>query len=527
MRRTLFHSGRVLTQVNGLTADSMAVEKNQIVAIGTNLHNDPRFRSYAHFDLKGKTIIPGLVDAHAHVWYWALTLGRVSLHGCTSIEVCLKQITAFARNLPKGAWVVGTGYAPDSFSQRIEPDRYMLDKAASGRPAFIYSKDEHTAWVNSKALELAGISSRTTDPNGGRIERLTNGEPSGLLREGPAFMLVYRLVAKPSDREMNRWWASARDRAWRRGVTGVHSFDGPDAFGFLERLAERKQLGLRLNMYPRVECLGDLEKAKVSYGQGTPFFRLAGIKIFADGALGSQTALCFHKYRGSKNNIGIEVTTNSELQRQVRRAARLGFPCAIHAIGDKAVANVLDVLQTAPQLPPGRRHRIEHVQLIRRTDIARFKKLGVVASMQPSHCAADVQMVQKYWAGQAKNAYLFRSLAEAGIPQAFGSDCPIEPLDPLAGMAAAVRRVPRNSRAQFFPKESLTAAAALYGFTVGPAIASGEEDSRGYLLPGYPADFVILPSDPTTVPATRLYDMPVLATVLDGEPVFADASLSL
>jgi hypothetical protein len=527
MRKTLFMNGRILTQCHGLTADSMAVNRHQIEAVGIGLQHDPQFKSFFKFDLKGKTIIPGLVDAHTHLYFWAQSLGRVTLQGCDSIESCLKRIKKYADQLPLNGWVIGEGYSPDAFRKRTSPDRYMLDRVTGGRPAFMFSKDEHTAWVNSAALNFAGITKDTSDPIGGRIERDLSGEPSGLLREGPAFQLVYRLIPQSGEREMRRLWQQAVALVRQRGVTGVHSVDSPEGFSFMEKLAEHRKLGLRINYYPRIEYIADLEKARIRYGQGDNFLRIAGIKIFVDGSLGSQTALCFHRYTGSKTNYGVEVTSKELLAKQVRRAARLGFPCAIHAIGDRAVSNVLDVLQSAPKLPPGRRHRIEHVQLIRRTDIARFKKLGVVASMQPSHCASDVTMIRRYWPDQARNAYLFKSICDTGVTMAFGSDCPIEPLDPLAGMAAAVRRVPKGSRQRFFPSESLDAARALFAFTAGPAFAAGEENSRGYLLPGYPVDFVILPEDPTQIPPDRLYDLPVLATVLDGEPVFADSSLHL
>ncbi|MBI5266905.1 MAG: amidohydrolase [candidate division Zixibacteria bacterium] len=527
MRKTLLYGGPVLTQVNGLVANAIAIDRNRIVAVGWDLQHAPAYKSFAKFNLRGKCLIPGLVDAHAHLYYWALTLGRVDLHGCASMDQCLKRIAAFAATLPKSEWVVGTGYQPNDFKKQIEPDRYMLDRVTGGRPAFIFSKDEHTAWVNTRTLERAGITRRTPDPAGGRIERLPNGDPSGLLREGPAFASVYRMIPVKTFTQTSRLWRRALDLAWKKGVTGVHSFDGPDAFSFFERLTEQNKLGLRINVYPRVEHIHELEQARVQYGQGTDFLRLAGIKIFADGSLGSRTALCFDPYKGTKGNYGIETTTKKEMTAQVKRAARLGFPCAIHAIGDLAVSNVLDVLQAAPKLPSKRRHRIEHVQLIRRRDIARFKRLGVVASMQPSHCAADVAMVRKYWGARGRDAYLFSSLHSAGVPLTFGSDCPIEPLDPLAGIAAAARRVPRNSRDHFYPKESLIANHSLFAFTAGVAFASGEEDSRGYLLPGYPADFVILPADPASVPPGRLYDMKVLATVIDGVTVYADSSIRL
>lgn len=527
MRKTLFHSGTILSQCPGLVADSIAVDRNTIVAVGVGLQNDPQFRAYLKFNLRGKTVIPGLVDAHTHFYFWAQSLNRISLQSCESIESCLAQIKKYAKSIPVGQWVVGEGYTPENFNRRIQPTREMLDSVTGGRPAFIFSKDEHSAWVNSRALDLAKITATTPEPDGGVIVRDTQGNPTGILREGPAFQLVYPLIPSSSEKEMRTLWNRAIAHAWKKGVTGVHSFDSPEGFGFMEKLSERNKLGLRVNYYPRIEHIASVERAGIRYGTGNGWLRVAGIKIFMDGALGSHTALCFHKYAGSKSNYGVEVTTKVDLATQVRRAARLGLPCAVHAIGDKAVSNLLDVLQTAPKLSYPRRHRIEHIQLIRRKDILRMKKLGVVASMQPSHCASDVAMIRRYWPDQASNAYLFNSIGSAGIPLAFGSDVPIEPLDPLAGIAAAVRRVKQNSRDKFFPAESLSASSALRAFTVGPAIAAAQEDCRGYLLPGYPADFVILAKDPTKIPASQLYDLRVLATVIDGNQVYSSGSIQM
>ena len=208
-------------------------------------------------------------------------------------------------------------------------------------------------------------------------------------------------------------------------------------------------------------------------------------------------------------------------------AARLGLPCAIHAIGDRAVATVLDGLEDARKLDFNARHRIEHLQLIRRKDIARLKRLDLVASMQPSHCPSDIKMMRKYWGARAANAFVFRTLLDKGVPLAFGSDAPIEPLDPIGGIAAAVRRASGASRDIFYSHERITAREALYGFTAGAAYAVGQEHCRGYLLPGYPADYAILSQDICSVPATRIAATEVLATILDGKVKYCHDSVKL
>ncbi len=519
-------NARIYTQAEGLVVNSMAVCGNRIVAVGNNLDHDPDFRGYSRIDLKEKTVIPGLVDAHTHFHSFALSLGQLDLEGVDSFDKCLARIKRFAADLGKNEWVTGQGYSLDRMNMKAEPDRYLLDRVTGGRPAVIYSKDTHTAWINSRALEIAGITSDTPDPEGGEIVRSEDGSPSGILKEKAAWM-VSEHIPRPTKRAVDRYYSRALDYAYRKGVTGVHSVDSPEAFVYFSDRAEKDKLGLRIDYYMTAEKLPELLENRVYYGTGTEFFRLAGIKIFADGALGSRSALCFHKYAGSKDNYGVEVTPTKKMKKLIKDAARLGLPCAIHAIGDKAAGNVLDALESAPPLDFGARHRIEHLQLIRRKDIPRVKRLHVVASMQPSHCPSDIAMIRRHWGRRGANAFVFRTLIDSGVDLAFGSDCPIEPLDPLAGIAAAVRRALPGKRDIFYPEQRITPAEALYRFTVGPAIASGQQHRRGYLLPGYMADFVILSEDPLKIAPGRIYDIEVLATFLNGRVKYSHSALNL
>ncbi len=524
--KTLLYNAVIYTQAHGIVVDSMAIYKNRIAAVGNNLEHDPDFKSYAKVNLKQRTVVPGFVDSHTHFYFMAKALGRVDVDGVDTIDRCLAKIRTFAESRKKSQWVSGSGYSPDRFKVRTEPDRYMLDRVTGGRPAFLFSKDQHTAWVNSRALEMAGITSRTPDPPGGKIDRLSNGEPSGIIRE-TAYQKVYNMIPPPSRAEVNRLYRRALEIAYRQGVTGVHSFDGPEGFVYFSELAERDRVGLRVNYYFPVAMLPQLERSRTLYGTGTDFFRLAGIKVFADGSLGSQSAYCFNKYIGSKDNYGLEVTPGRELVRILKTAAKLGFPCAVHAIGDRAVANVLDAMEKAPPPPLGARHRIEHLQLVRRKDLARLKRMGVVASMQPSHCPSDTYLGRKYWGTRGVNSFVFRSLIDRKIRLTFGSDAPIEPLNPIHGIAAAVRRARQGSRDVFYPDQRITAAEALYYFTVGPAVATGQEHCRGYLLPGYPADFAVLSEDITKIAPSKIYGTEVLATVLDGRLKYAHSSVRL
>lgn len=499
----------------GVTVDSMAVAGNRIVAVGNRLDRDPDFASYARVDLKKLIVVPGFVDAHTHFGYWSLLLGHVSLDGARSLKECLARIEKHAASLPKKSWIIGIGYSPDRFEKREVGDRFVLDAVTHNRPAFVFNKDMHSAWVNSRAIEISGLTARTKLDGDGEIDCLPDGRPSGILREMAAYSPVLAHVPPPTRAQMTRCHAQGLEIAYRRGVTGVHSFDGPEQFLFFSDLAQRGKLGLRINYYPRQEYIGDLEKTNTRYGTGDEFLRVAGVKIFADGALGSQTAYCYNKYLGSKNNYGMPTATVSDMVRTIKRAAKLGFPCAVHAIGDRAVNNVLEAFEKTKPLPHAR-HRIEHLQLVRRRDLERVKRLNIVASVQPSHCPSDIPLVRAYWGSRSKNAYAYRSVIDKGIDVALGSDVPVEELDPINGIAAAVRRAKQGSRDVLHPEQRITAYEALYGFTVGSAIACGQPHCRGYLLPGYPADFVVLSQDITRIAPMRIYDTEVVATVLDG-----------
>ena len=507
-------------------ADSLAVSRGRVVAVGNRLEHDPDFKSYERHDLKGKTVIPGFVDAHTHFVYFANSLGKIKLNDCKSVDACLKTVKRHASRMSGKDWIIGDGLTIEQFRPRREPTRYDLDKVTGHRPAFILTKDHHLAWVNSAALKAAGITKRTPDPKGGMIECDADGHPTGIIRETPSFDLVLKHLKRPSKRQLDQAYEKALQHAYSQGVTGIHSFDYElEALQYL--IARRNKTGLRINIYPEARNMPALRKSEIDDLRDNEWFRIAGIKIYSDGALGSQTALCFNQYQGSKRNRGIEVTSVPLMTKHIKQAARLGLPCAIHAIGDQAVDNVLTAMEKAASPTKVGRHRIEHLQLVRRKDLARVRKLGVVASMQPSHCPSDMDMIHKYWGGRGKNAFVFRTVIDQGIDYAFGSDCPIEPLNPIAGIAAAVRRARRGKRDVFYPEQRITATEALYGFTVGSAIASGEFDRRGRLLPGFPADFAVLSQDPTRIAPARIYETEVLATVLDGQVKYCRRPLNL
>jgi len=520
-RAEVFYNAKIYTEGGECQVfDSMAIAGRTVLAVGNNLQNDTDFCRCKKTDLKGRTVLPGFTDSHTHFHFIAKSLNSVKLDGVRSLDEVLGRIRKHAAGLKRNEWLTGEGFSPDRWGKFIMPDRYMLDKITGGHPAAIYSKDQHMMWVNSQALKLAGIDSNTSDPPGGSIERLDDGEPSGILMEIPGYYPVIRMIKTPAAAKMKRLYEKALQLAYSQGVTGIHSFDENDALPFYLEMSERGKLGLRINYYPRPSLLPELKKRKIGYGYGNDYLIISGIKMFADGSLGSHTAFCFNKYKGTKSSYGIEVTLKKEMLATIREASELGMPCAIHAIGDRAIANVLDCYEKAPRLKKGVFHRIEHLQMIRRSDIGRVKKLGVVASMQPSHCPSDIGLIEKYWGHRGRNCYLFNTLLRHDIPLIFGSDAPIETLNPLAGIGAAVNRTAPWRKKAFYPEERISVAEAVAGFTSRPAVAGGRAYDLGRLLPGYKADFIILSDNIYKVPRTRIGDVEIMATFFDGRPVY-------
>jgi predicted amidohydrolase YtcJ len=502
----------------------LAITGGVISEIGFDVSQIKRnYPGHKKINLRGKAVIPGLVDAHTHFYFWAKTFHSVHLDGIKSYDEALGMIKSYASKIPSGEWIIGDGWSADRWDEYHLPTAKELDAVSGDHPAGLFSKDQHTIWVNSKALKMAGIDKNFPDPPGGKIDRdpITK-EPLGILRETPAYFPVYKLMNRAVPEQILRSWKAASKIAYSRGVTGFHSMDGPEGYDFFEELNNQNKLGFRVHYYFPVKMLDELINLGIYSELGDDKLRIGGVKIFVDGALGSQTALMKRPYLGSKNNTGLEVTKINELKKQVVKAAQNNLACAIHAIGDRAVSNVISAFEKVEN--KNLRHRIEHLQLISRGDIGRLKKTGAIASMQPSHCPSDRQLVADYWGKRGSGAYIFKTLLKRNIPLAFGSDCPIEPLDPLAGISSAVNRTGFGERGgRFYPEESISVSSAVHGFTTGPAYASGRESFSGKIAPGFQADLVILEDDIYKMPKSKIYQAAVGATIFDGKVVYQNS----
>ena len=453
-------------------------------------------------DLRGRCVVPGFTDSHVHFPTWSLGRRDLSLDGVASLAQALELVSG---SEPQGEWIRGQGWRDASWE--APPTKDALDEVTGERPAALWAKDLHSLWLNSAALGLAG---GDLDVEGGVVERDEQGEPTGVLREEAAWRFRERFPAVPEEEWLDVTRAGVK-LAHSRGVTAVHDKDGwvgaPEIF---QRLKERDGLTLRVWQSLPYAKLPELESLGLRSRLGDDFLRLGYLKVFMDGTLGSQTAWML-------DGSGVRITSGEELADIAARAARAGWPLAVHAIGDRANREALAAFDATRNEwhSRGLRPRVEHAQCLAREDLPRFAELGVACSVQFSHAPSDRDLAERFWPDQLEGAYAFRSLLESGAVLANGSDAPIEELDPLAGIRAAVRRT-IDDRPGWRMQEALTAEQALHATTVAPAWLAGDERTRGKLVPGYLADLVVLSRDPVECPPDELGSVEVVATMVGG-----------
>ncbi len=521
-------NGRVYTQEHASPrGQAVGVVGNRIAAVGSNeAALDVVGASADRIDLHGRTVIPGFVDAHFHLLAYCLSRERLQLEGAETLESALGLVGQAAVAAPPRAWVVGRGWDRNLWPGAAFPSRHDLDRVARGRPVFLLSRDAHAVWVNTAALELAGLGRDTPDPPGGRILREPNGTPSGILLE-EAGRPLRELADQPSLEASVASLHEGQDALLRVGVTAVHSFEGARAFEALQVLDSRGELRLRVFAGLPSHVLAAASRIGLRTGFGSQRLRVGLLKLFADGALGSGTAAMLAPYTDSAetNDRGIARLELEELIGLMREAREAGIGVAIHAIGDAAVRSVLDAAETVRSEEPGRQQilRIEHAQLVDPDDLGRFGRLDVVASMQPLHVTSDMRIADRRWGSRCRTAYPWRSVLEAGARLAFGTDCPVEPPDPFRGVhAAATRQLPDGDPpGGWHPEQRLTVPEAVRAYTLGSADAAGLAHEHGSVATGKLADLLVLSADPYAIPPEELFGISVEMTIFDGQVVYA------
>jgi predicted amidohydrolase YtcJ len=527
----LLVNGRVYTlDAQCPRASALAIAGERILAVGGDALTGPGhpLRDLLApggevLDLGGRCVLPGLADSHIHFTWYALSRRALDLGGATTLDEVLALVAERARETTPGEWILGLRWDQERWPERRFPTAADLDRAAPEHPVMLRAKSGHASVANSLALRLAGITAGTPDPPGGRIGRDAEGRPDGMFFEDSAMGLIADLVPRPGPEETDSALREAFPSAWRVGLTAIHDMDRPPAFAACQRLHARQELGLRVVKYLPADALDCALEVGLRAGLGDEWLRVGGIKVFADGALGPRTAAMLAPYEGEPGNVGVVTTDEGTLRALARKAIAGGLPLAVHAIGDRANRIVLDAL--AEIGTGGLRHRIEHVQLLHPDDMGRLARLGVVASMQPIHATQDCEMADRYWGDRCATGYAWRSLLEAGTALAFGSDCPVEDLNPFLGIHAAVTRRRIDSfpgPEGWYPEQRLTVEEAVRAYTLGAAYAAGLEDRLGSLAPGKLADLVVLGRDIFTCDPMAIAGAQVVATMIGGRFVYGE-----
>jgi predicted amidohydrolase YtcJ len=498
MNATIIQSNILTLDERLERADAALVVAGTIQAVGTCENLSALAPGATMLDLRDRWITPGLTDAHIHLVGYGFSLRSINLEGTTSSAEAVLRVAARLAEFRGIPWVTGRGFNVNLWSDAAYPSATKLDAIAPDQPMALRSRDGHSLWVNSRALELAGIHAGTSDPAGGVIVRDERGNPTGTLLEN-AMDFVKRVLPTPTLEESVAAGKLGAEQMRAYGFTAVHTMAlEPNQYLLAKHeLEARGELPLRVWACVPHADLEHLEALGLRGGMGNRV-RLGGVKFFADGALGSRTALMFESYLGFPGECGVAVDTAATVFERGARALALGFSPVIHAIGDRANSEMLTVLERLAPLARqrGLRLRLEHAQHLARRDVERFGSLGIVASVQPIHLSGDTAMVDTLLgATRAATTYAFRRLLETGATLALGSDAPVATPDPVLGFEAAVKRLGVNGE-PWHESEALTRLETLRGYTVGAALAAGWDGWYGRVAPGCTADFTVWDGNP-------------------------------
>lgn len=545
MTDLLLFNGKLWTQDARFPhASAVAMQAGRILAVGSDAEilalAGPRTKI---IDLAGRRVLPGLTDAHFHFQGWAMARRNLQLAGLRSLQEVQEALGRAVQAAPPAGsqWIRGQGWNETDWSEPRLLTRHDLDAVAPNHPVILWRSDLHLATVNTLALHLAGITAETPDPPAGVIDRDAAGQPTGVLRD-QGMELVDAVLPQPDEAEIDAAMRDAIAEAHRLGLTGVHDFrigdaaESRGAFHAWQRLHAAGELSLRVWMMFDGTLLGEASALGLRSGFGDDRLRIGGAKYFADGSLGARTAWMLEPY--NDGGSGLPVVPMAELASAIERGAAAGLPVGVHAIGDRAIRELLDVFsEVLPKLTIDNYqwtignsplpHRIEHVQHSHPDDLRRLGSLGLVASVQPIHLVDDMALVERAVGERGRWAYAFRTLLDGGAVLALGSDCPVASPNPFWGIHAAVTRQRRDGTpaSGWYPEERLSVAEAVAGYTLGPAIASGQLGRLGSITPGKLADLVVLERDIFAVPPAEIAGIRPVLTIFDGAVVYSNGEL--
>ena len=526
-RKTVFFNGNIYTHGGKNKFEALAVEDGVITELGSDTDLRPLARrGYTLINLSGSCVIPGMIDSHLHMLSLGNRFSRVNLDNVNSLDEVPRLLKKTASKLGKGQWLRGRGWNKNLWGETF-PDKSMLDDITDN-PIALNSKDGHLIWVNSAALKICGITRRTADPPGGIIIRDSSGEPTGILQENAVNLITDKIPPQPFY-EKTQAILAAQQHLLKFGIIGVGDCDtDPTLISGYKELEKDGKLRLRVFKMIDPDFIDRAEKYHLRSGLGSEHFRTGCLKLFADGALGSQTAHMFKPFIRSAGNAGIETLPSTRIEEYILKAREIGISVATHAIGDKANFQVLQAYGkfAASFTENGLRLRIEHAQILRKKEIPLFARYGITASMQPIHATSDRDISDRYLGARGRYAYPFKSLLQSGATLAFGSDAPIETADPFAGIHAAVtRKRAGESRRAWYPEERITVRQAIHAYTKGAAFACCFDDITGDMAVGKRADFAVISDDIFRTNSNRICQIKTLATVVDGRIVFSEKNL--
>jgi predicted amidohydrolase YtcJ len=520
----MFEASLVILNANVVTlnpkqrrAEAIAIQDGKIAAVGSNREIRKHIRKKTRIiNAKNKTVVPGLVDCHVHMTGFGHSSKSLDLRNVKSVSEMQKRLREFAERNHERGWILGGKWDQERFREKRYPNRWDLDAAVKDKPVFLTRVCGHTGVVNSKVLKMAGITKRTA-VDGGKVDLdEATGEPNGILREN-AMDLVWRVTPKPTQEELEKACVAACKKAVEAGLTCVHWIvTSADEINTICRLGAEGKLPLRVCLGISVDLLDELIRLGFPTGFGNDMVKIGFVKILADGSLGARTAALEEPYSDKPETTGMMLYTQKKLNNLVLKAHEAGLQLAIHAIGDRAADAALKSYKKALKEYPRKnhRHRIEHCSVLNPKLIKRMKHLNIIASVQPHFVISDFWAADRVGKTRARWVYPFKTLMREGLVVVSGSDCPVEPIDPLLGIWAAVAR-------KSLAEEGLTVEEALRTYTANAAYASFDEDERGTIAVGKYADLTVLSDDLFGVRPDDIKKIDVEMTIVDGKVIHA------
>jgi predicted amidohydrolase YtcJ len=503
---------------------ALAVSSGKIVAIGSNQDiqklKGPKTQV---IDLGGHFVMPGFNDAHTHLSSGGFEKLDINLVGTKSLEEMKQRIAARAKTAAPGEWLLGRGWDHTLWADKKLPSRQDIDSETGDHPAIFVRVDGHIAVANTAALKAMDISAQSPDPEGGKIDHDQQGQPTGILRETAKDSVLGR-IPKPTPAQRRKAVELALQDAAQWGITSAQDNSDWEDFLTYEQLEKQGKLTLRISEWlPFDASVDQLTHMRAHHSANDPMLHTSMLKGFMDGSLGSHTAAMLAPYTDDSKNSGIPRYQQDALDKKATERAKAGFQLGFHAIGDRGARMALEAFAQGEQHSGKRdfRFRIEHVQVLAPEDFERFKDLGVIASMQPNHLLTDMNWAEAHiGAERAKHSYAWKEFLDDGIPLAFGTDYPVEPITPFRGLYAAVTRKNEAGTKEYVPEQKITIDQAIAAYTAGSAYAQFAEKEKGALAPTMLADFVVLDRDITKVEPAEILKTRVLRTVVGGKTVY-------